>query len=225
MKAILLSTSLLGVMTPHSMAASISYEGSFSNAQSHSTNVPKFNPAIGVLDSVTFNLITTASAVVEIESERPIAGPAVADLTCSMTGTFSGLNTSVVLSRSLAASYGADDEVDGPDYTGVDYKNFGVVSESNSNTVGTSTNLAPYIGSGSLGLNVVESQPWTIAGTGDFENRIAPGSAITQWVVVYNFTPVVIPEPGTLLLGGMGLVLASGRRRKQTFARNCRVSA
>jgi hypothetical protein len=214
MHAAQLISLLFGISSASALAASISYEGSFVNTQNATSSVPKFNPAIGVLESVTFNLVTTASALVEVESETPVAGPAAANLSCSIAGTFSGLNTSVVLNRSLAATYGADDEVAGPDYTGVDYKSFGVVTESNSNSVAATSALAGYIGNGSLGVNVMETQPWQVASTGDYASRIAPGSSTTQWAVVYTFTPAIIPEPGTSLLGLGSLLGLVVRRRR-----------
>lgn len=214
MKTTTLSSILLGILLTHAMAASISYEGSLTNTATFSGTVPKFNPAIGTLESVSFNFITTAGVTVEMESENPLTGPATANVSCIIAGNFSGLNTSVVLSKSLVATYGADDEVDGPDYTGVDYKNFGVVTDSKSNTAIATSALASYVGTGSLGITVAETQPWQVATTNDYASRVAPAASTTQWAVVYSFTPNLIPEPSSILLGSVGLLGLMARRRR-----------
>jgi hypothetical protein len=206
--------------TPSVFAAAITYDGDFTNIPGRypltfSTSVPKFNPAIGVLESVEFLLVAGASANVEMESEGPVAGAGSARLFGVTTGTFSGLSATVVLGKTLADNIGADDEIDGPNFAGVDYKNFGLLSDNKSASAATSTSLGRFIGLDGLALDVTDNQAWAVSGTGDSASRITLSASTMHWEVTYNFAPVPLPEPSTLSFGISAIsCMALKRRRK-----------
>jgi MYXO-CTERM domain-containing protein len=219
MNSFKLILSALLMTAPSMMAASISYDGNFVNDPGsypfiYTSSVPKFNPSLGVLESVVFSLNAASTANVEMESEGPVAGEGSARLFGVVTGNFSGLNTSVFLSKVLVDNVGSDDEVGGPDFTGVDYKNFGVLNDSKSGQDSAESNLTAYIGSGGIDVTITDNQAWSVSGTGDSASRVTLSQSNTHWEVTYTFSPAPLPEPSSIVMGMAGLVGLRLRRRR-----------
>jgi hypothetical protein len=204
-------------------AATISYDGTIANGPNPSAtfplttyeNVTQFNPSLGTLLSVTLTIDASASAKLEGENERSGTSDFTASLVGSVTGSFStGLSAAADTGAGsvMSASVEADDDA-APDWKGNDYKDFGTVGGSDSQSQTQTTNLSPFIGTGDIQLTVYDQQAWSVSGSGDTTSRVTDSQSSTDWTVTYNYTPVPEPASVTPLFGLLGLALLARRRK------------
>jgi len=185
--------------------------------------LPKFNPALGTLDSVEFTMVGNILGAGEAENTQPVK-PAI--LTVSFTGALTltrpdttALVTVAPTTGTVTESVSAFDGVQ--DFLGTDTASFtGLVGTETGNLSDTlAADLALFTGAGDITLGIA-SAPGTVLFEspfpGHFKNRILNELSSVNLKIKYLYAPVVIPEPGSLALLALGLpVLGLWYRRKR----------
>ena len=166
-------------------AATVTHNGSFLNdpgsyPKVFNSSVPQFNPALGTLTSVSLTIGSASSARVEFESETPATGNINSSLLGAVSGSFGSLSTAVIFNTSIGpVAIGADDEAGIPDFAGVDYHDFGLLSDADSDADSLSSGLGAYIGGGTVSLTINDNQSWSASGVGDLSINTRPREAST----------------------------------------------
>jgi len=210
----------LGAMAFNANAAVIVQTDTITNGPVPSASFPlttpftfnQFDPALGTLNSVTLTIEATASADVIGDNEAASAVSFTANLNGSVAGTIpAAIAATAVLTQSDGPE-GVDGDNDAAaDFVGTDSHDFGSISDNSSDSDFATTGLAPFIGLGTVGGSVNDTQSWSVSGGGDAVTQVSNSQSTTIWTVTYDYDPV--PEPSSALLGLVGLLGLARRRR------------
>jgi len=167
-----------------------------------------------VLCSVTLELTGFASANVEADNESGNPSIFTASLNGSIDATIPGLSaTATLFDAEVSPLVAADEAADGMgDFAGPDYHDFGVITDTASDSDTIVAGLAPYIGLGTIDGTTMDNQAWIVNGGGDAASFVNDSESKATWTVIYKYSPV--PEPSSLL--GLGFCFAGmmGLRRR-----------
>jgi len=164
------------------------------------------------LQSVTLYLEATEEANVASENNSAIPGLVTLQLTGFLTGDGpAGLSTTVLMS--VTEGPVSLDPSDGETGSGPDFHDFGLLTESGSDSHILTTGLGPFIGTGFIDIEIFGSGGFVLSGIADSRLTIAGFRAFGDATITYEYQ--CIPEPATLILltaGGVGLILRRRRR-------------
>lgn len=226
MKKLFMSALALAVALSASSAwaASISFSSPYGpdsvGSAPTSISLPKFDPALGTLLSVTLELDAIAdSGTIVWDNEAAVPSTVTLGIGATVTATAPAALTVVAVPVQIGNGSVEADNDDAPDFVGTDSftvtGNVGVDSDSATLNAG----LAPYIAA-FLGENfdvTIASTVYTFLSTSGGFGPIdtTPGDSSGLVTVTYNYQPV--PEPASVVLGLFGvagLALVVARRRK-----------
>ncbi|GAA5481743.1 choice-of-anchor E domain-containing protein [Haloferula sargassicola] len=184
---------------------------------SQSADVPLFDPALGQLVGVKLLLSSSVQTRMEFENDNGSPVDFTASLSGTSAATFGTLSTNLMFQRNLSLTAGASDDVGGVcDWSGIDYIDTGLVAANSSASTEIpgdgGTDLAPYIGPGTLPVYLTGSHDVSMDSHGDVKFRTSQSGEASTYTVIYTYVPV--PEPsGVVLLGLSGVLLLARRRR------------
>ncbi len=217
-KAILLLVLCLSVAGAN--AATISYSDTAPAGLtywSHVLTLPKFDPSLGSLQSVTFQLAAHVEGTAQFESLD--AQPATVNMTLGAILSLLRPDNSVIVTA--APSVSTSDNVTAfdtvIDFAGTSGKIYPNLTADASNSVQFTSppdDLSAYIGAGTFNVTATAAGNSYGSGAGNLILlfRTTPSAAAE---VTYEYTPV--PEPSSLIalwFGGLSLIgLATNRRR------------
>jgi hypothetical protein len=163
--------------------------------------------------SVTLELDAWEGGNITAENDSTIAGSITVSMSGWATGTGPNLLATALLSQSAGpAGVAATDGVPG---SGPDFHDFGYVSDSGSGTNSQSTNLAPYIGTGTVDIDIDAQGGWAFEGVTDATLQISDFEAWGDATIIYEYT--CIPEPATIAMmvfGALGMFGVIRRKLK-----------
>jgi hypothetical protein len=222
-------SALLGVAATLAIASAtiakadtLSYTNSFGPqifGYTTSFTIPKFNPSLGTLTSIVFNLQGSETASQKFESLD--AGPSV--ITATTTGTmtlFRPDNTTLVVTAPQVVNVFNAAAFDGTiDFAGASGATFVTTSSTSSDTSSSSSpaDIALFSGLGTISLPVSATGSAGASGAGNLLNQFNTTGSTTA-IVTYTFTPLVseVPEASTYgSIGAVALVGFLGYRRSR----------
>lgn len=187
----------------------------------------KFDTSLGTLTAVTITTNVTKSGgslSVDNESATPASGTISQTVSITLSGSgvvlldgsFAAIGNNLSAVSSYAATVGADDG-DGPGIhtTGSDYATSGTFATTPTTTETKNVNsifFAGYSGSGTYGITANGSQGLDTSAIGGAAGSFDPATVFGDVVVTYTYT--AIPEPSSILLGGVGMLALLRRRRR-----------
>ncbi|QQE12988.1 PEP-CTERM sorting domain-containing protein [Planctomycetota bacterium] len=170
----------------------------------------QFDPALGTLISVTIEIEGEVTADITAENDSVLDAPGYQiSLTANFEAVAPGTSAVVALNDAWAQALVATDGVPG---SGADFHDFGTLSDDNSNSNSIVSGLAPYIGTGTIDVDVNGSAGFSFSGTTDSSLDISNLAGEGEVTVIYNYIP--IPEPASMALLGLGGVAILARRKK-----------
>lgn len=213
----------LAAAAPTAKADSYSVTGSFPSTSTDFTDlslspVAQFNTSLGTLTGVTIELNASGASQTSITQNADVSGTftftELSDITLGSTD--SSLNTAIgSLGESLSYS-------NGPITLGAGQTdNLGTV-----NLTGTpstkdisSAYFSLFEGPGDLSFDATSSSGYSFIGGGNNQTATITNADIGGITVTYDYSvpppPSVVPEPGTLVLFGTGLLLMAGLVRRK----------
>jgi hypothetical protein len=171
---------------------------------------PQWNPALypsGHLDAVRVILQTTVQGKVSAENNTASAGAITVTLNGSISVTLpsSFANTTSVTTSVGPVPVTASDGVPG---AGSDYFNLGTMSRSGSTENTLTTNLTPYIGTGTIFETVNGTGQFSATGVASTILNVSDFQAGGTLYVQYMYTAV--PEPSSCALACVGVAIVGG---------------
>jgi hypothetical protein len=227
-----LMASLAGYCSAATIVQTKTYE--FVPNGSDSLTFDKFDTTLGTLDSVTVNVTYTKSGGnFQVDNDSATSG--TVNLTHTVVGSLSSSDVSLrktgggvvsvgqsgsitavssLLNQSVAATTGDSNTTFNATGLG-DYVNFDPtnVIASDSGSI-RAVDLGDYQTTGFATYNIVFNALQTVEATGlsGLQQAFTVSNVSGNVTVTYNYTEV-IPEPGSVLLGGLGLLALLRRRR------------
>ncbi len=192
----------------------------------NSTDVARFDPLLGTLLSINFDLEGTINGTQYIDNED---SNAIADGTGSTTVQLrlSNLTAGPLLSVSPVASFtfsvSGDTDVN-PDFQGTDFatNSFSNVVKAANTSISDAAILGIFSGAGNITLDLSALGSFEVTPGGNLATlTFTQGLARGTITYVYNEVPSTaeIPEPLTMLLIGSGLALI-GLQKRSRFSRS-----
>jgi hypothetical protein len=164
---------------------------------SKTLSIGQFDPALGTLTAI--DLVNASSITSQIKVENVDAAPATITGTVSGSLTLSGTGfSSLVTNSSSSKTYSAgpfDGVIDFDDPSGHDFGPQTATGSSNF-TITTASNLAYFIGTGSITLSEVAHATSAASGAGNLVAQINT-TAAAQITVVYHYIPSNSLRPGS----------------------------
>lgn len=151
-----------------------------------STNIPKFDPALGTLTAVSIGLTVSGETEVKVESRSRLRRTVTAGSTITGTAVAAGNTVTKQVVNSITQSLsGFDGVVDFAGTSGLTQTINGTGSE-----IIPVAELSAFIGSGTVPVQVSASATGTYSGPADYSFQVATtaGAVVT---VTYEFTPAV----------------------------------
>jgi hypothetical protein len=210
------------------MSDMLTYSDAYSSSTNwtHQLQVPQLSAAVGTLNSVTVQLVPTASVTFNAENWSTTSIGRVKfteelDWTVDRTDGPPGLlsSSATVQTPGYPTSWITMGVFDGiADYSGTDsYANSWAPTPAPTTLVYTApADLAYFTGSGTAGLDasaVVPDMGFTIITSGGNVHAMVTTTAGVTATVTYDFTPV--PEPCALVLLGIGAISLFAYARRQ----------
>jgi len=202
---------ILGVCTASANAEDKSFSFPLSPG-SQNLSFQQFDESGGLtLTGVTLELLSgSIQAHVEAENDSNIPGSMGINIFCSLDVNGPNVSTAALISDSVGpVSVSASD---GVFRSGLDYHDFGVISGSIASSSNSATNLAPWIGTGTVVVNVQGSGGFSVFGVTDSVTWVEDFGADGIVRVTYEY----IPEPATMTLLGLGCMILFRKRKKIT---------
>ena len=166
-----------------------------------------------VLTEVTFLINGEIQASVTAENNSVLPAPDFAlQLSGNLTGTFGDLSVAGLYNE----TFNTDGNVtasDGVEGSGPDFWDFGTVSDSESQGESTTSDLAQYVGAGTIDAEIAASGGFTISGSTDSRLVIRDFGASGTAEVIYTYN--MIPGPASLAMLGVAGLAGGGRRRRR----------
>ena len=173
----------------------------------------QFNMPTFTLLSVTLELDASEAGNITAENDSTIAGNITVNMSGSVTGTGPNLSAIAVISQSAGPQAVA--ATDGVPGSGPDYYDFGYVSDSDSDSDTQNSNLAPFIGAGTIDIDIDGLGGWAFTGVTDATLQFSDFEAWGDATIIYEYT--CIPEPATIgmvLVGALGMFGVIRRKLK-----------
>ena len=186
---------------------------------STTVNLSQFDPSLGTLISVELFLSGTEQADVTAENDGVSGGSMSANLSGSLQGKGPGAIAPIV--TLLMSTSGGPVSVAGTDGTpgsGPDFHDFGTLSDSQSDSTSTTSNLPTYTGLGTVAFQISGSGGFSVSGVSDSTIHVTNFGASGEASVVYTYTPV--PEPASIVLAAVGLLGIAALRRRRSLNSN-----
>ena len=183
----------------------------------YDVSLPRFDPALGVLESVTFTLCGEVYGIASFESLAPASSSISLDLSASIALDCPGATAELLVEPTMVMveSVGPYDGL--LDWEGASGRRLGFRADRSENTRSEVllTDLEGYIGKGSIIVPVSANAVSRISGPGNLQSDITT-IAEADVTVAYDY---IIPEPGALISLGVGVTglwgLSIRRRRNQ----------
>jgi len=190
----------------------------FDNPGSQTLNFAQFDDNGGMyhLTKVTLDLNATQGANITGENDTDAEGSISANLVGQVSATGGGLSALALLSTSDGPyAVGGTDGVPG---SGPDFYDFGFISDSGTDSdilTNPPTNLSPFIGLGTIAIDIDGSGAFSISGVSNSTNVVTEFGNSGDATITYEYS--VVPEPATigmLAMGALGMFGVILRRRK-----------
>ena len=216
-KSVILCVLILSVASTSAMALSISETKSFEFTLSPNSQTLQFDQFYMegyVLTGVTLELTATEQANVSCENDDTITAYVTVSLTGFVTGEGAGgLSTSTMMSETSDEVELAPSEA--PVGGGADYHDFGLLSDTDSDTDAITSNLSAYIGQGTVDIEISGQGGHAVLGTSDYTLMVDNFKALGDAKITYTYEEITTPEPSTLVMLGSSLAgVAFFARRK-----------
>ena len=199
-------------------AATISYGPtgwSFSLSPGSTTvNLSQFDPSLGTLTGVELELNATEQADVTAENDSVSSGSMSVNLSGNVQGKGPGAIAPIVtLIMGTSAGPVSVSGTDGVPGSGPDFHDFGSLSDTESDSSSTASNLATYTGLGTVGFQITGSGGFSVSGVSDSTIHVTDFGASGDATVIYTYIPV--PEPSSIVLAAFGFLGIAAWRRRQ----------
>jgi len=178
----------------------------------------QFDSSLGDLQQVYILLDSAEHATVSLENG---SSNATASAYMSLIGnvkasapSVSGFITTAPMLNTATVALGPNGQEEGlPTYnhTGSDFYSFGLLTAYDSDSRLLTTSLTPYIGTGTVGVDVDGQGGWSFSGTSDAAMGIAGFQGKGDVTIIYGYN--AIPAPSVLGLAGLGFLALLYRRR------------
>ncbi len=219
-----LAATLTGVGSAATIVQTNNY--SFVPTNSAPLTFNKFDTSLGTLTAITIQTNVAKSGgslFVDNESGTGASGTISQSVTVSLASSsvflfdaaFQTIGTNLSASSSYVATVGADDgdglgvQSTGPDYDGTSFGTTATTSQTKDVNTGF---FGAYSGTGTYVIDVNGSQGFNTSAIGGAAVAIDPATAFGSVVITYTYT--AIPEPSSMLLGGIGALALLRRRRR-----------
>ncbi len=163
--------------------------------------------------SVTLELDASNGCYITAENDSDLEG----NITITMSGWVTGTGPNLLATALLSQSEGPQwvDKTDGIPESGPDYHDFGYVDDFDSDTDFQNTNLAPFIGTGTVDIDIDGEGGWAFSGVTNATLRMSEFEAWGEATIIYEYT--CIPEPATIgmvVFGALGMFGVIRRKLK-----------
>jgi hypothetical protein len=177
---------------------------------SSSLSFPQFDSSLGTLMSVTLDLsgsLSTTITVTNTDSENGCAGNAKTEVQIAVQDAGLNLSAAELVLISPAYDYSLQEAgISGPSSSGL----LTETGNDGGNTYTAPAVLSEFTGPGTIGLPASTSTQALLANSGGYAVETRVTDAALTGSVTYDYTPAGVPEPSTLALLGVGVVVLLG---------------